>query len=195
MRKSLLNVPILLLIAAFATLTAHADTYTLNGVTLVDGGTVVGQFDWNDVPSSYSFTNVNILITGAGPQLGLSTTITSPDPLNPGGLCFSDPPVGTGLCSSPSLVFVFDQRLTPNSTDPTAPPLLSDEICIGPCFGANESHVTFSDGTSVAITAGSVTDTTVPEPGTLMLMLIGLGSLGVMAVMRKRKAESHPQST
>lgn len=194
MRKSFWGAPLVLLVA-FAGLNAHADTYTLNGVTLADGGTVTGQFDWNDVPASYSFTNVDILITGAGPQLGLSTTITSPDPNNNGGLCFSDPPIGTGLCastSSSSLVFIFDQRLSPNFLDPAAPPLLSDDICIGPCFLTFQSHVTFSDGTSVAVTNGSVGGTTtVPEPGTLSLMLLGIG---LALALRKRIGHSQIQA-
>jgi PEP-CTERM motif-containing protein len=35
----------------------------------------------------------------------------------------------------------------------------------------------------------------VPEPGTLSLMLIGLGSLGLMMVMRKRISPRQPQAT
>jgi hypothetical protein len=38
-----------------------------------------------------------------------------------------------------------------------------------------------------------LTPITTPEPGTLSLMLIGLGSFGAMAVMRKSKAEGHTQ--
>ena len=34
-----------------------------------------------------------------------------------------------------------------------------------------------------------------PEPGTLTLMLIGLGALGLMTVMRKRISLRHPQAT
>lgn len=148
----------------------------------------------DDVPGSYSFTNVDIEVTGSGAQLGLNTTITSSDLQNPGGLCFADPPVGQALCFStilPSLVLIFDQRLTPNSLDPTDPELLSDQICLGPCFGNDQSQFNFSDGTSVAITAGSITDTTVPEPSSLVLTFSGIG---VALVMRKRIGRGRTQA-
>jgi hypothetical protein len=49
----------------------------------------------------------------------------------------------------------------------------------------------FDSGTAV------VTDTSIatPEPGTSVLMLIGIGSLGLMMVLRKRIAQGLPQAT
>jgi len=174
-------------LAVFCTMlagTLRADTFILQGVTLADGGTITGQFDWNDVSGSYSYTNVDIQITGAGAEAGLVETITSGDTMNPGGLCFSDPPVGQALCmstASSGLVFIFDQRLTPNNLDPSDPQLASDTICLGDtsCFDGNQSQYTFSNGVSVAITGGLVVNA--PEPSLLFLLTSGLLGLGLFA--------------
>jgi hypothetical protein len=40
-----------------------------------------------------------------------------------------------------------------------------------------------------------VTAATTPEPGTFSLMLLGIGSLGLMVVMRKRIAQGLPPAT
>lgn len=181
-----LRVPAFL--AAVATLSVHAETFSLVGVTLADGGTITGQFDWNDVAGSFAFTNVDITVTGAGAELGMNTVITAPDPLNTAGLCFVEPPVSAGACTSssrPSLIFIFDQRMTPNVLSPTTPALSSDGICVGntSCFGTDESEFNFSNGDSVAITAGSVVAT--PEPSTGSTAILGAFALTAVALGRR----------
>src|SRR4051812_24599184 len=77
---------------------ATKGTYNLVGVTLANGATVTGQFDWNDAPGSFSYTNVNIMIGGSGTEAGFN--ITAPDPMNTDGLCLSDPPTSSNFCGS-----------------------------------------------------------------------------------------------
>ena len=177
------------LLALFV-VSAHADTYSLFGVTLADGGTITGHFDWNDVPSSYAYTNVDITVMGGGAELGSNVTITAPDLLNIGGLCLVEPAVTQGACNSsalPSLALIFDQRLSPNALSPTDPKTISDQICIGStsCFLSNESKFTFPDGASVPVTAGSVVNTTVPEPGTWSTALLGILTLAMVPWVRR----------
>ena len=136
---------------------ATRNTYNLVGVTLANGATVTGQFDWDDAPGSFAYTNVNIVVGGSGAEAGFN--ITTPDPMNTDGLCVSDPPTSADFCGStdrPSLLFIFDNRLTPNGLNTTAAVLSSDTICLGICFKGQDSQVNYPDGLSVAITGGSV---------------------------------------
>jgi hypothetical protein len=129
----------------------------------VNGATITDQFDWNDAPGSFSYTNVNIVVSGSGAQGGFD--ITTPDPMNNDGLCFSDPPTSSDFCgstSTPSLLFIFDNRLTPNRLNTAAAALSSDTICLGVCFKGQESQVNYPDGVSVAITGGSVVQASAP---------------------------------
>jgi hypothetical protein len=167
MRKSLWPVLLILsvLSACASNNSTHAtrNTYNLVGVTLANGATVTGQFDWNDAPESFSYTNVNILVSGSGAEAGFD--ITTPDSMNTDGLCLSDPPTSADFCGStdrPSLLFILDNRLTPNGLNTTAAALSSDTICLGVCFKGQDSQVNYADGVSVAITGGSVVQTSAP---------------------------------
>jgi hypothetical protein len=169
MRKSLR--PILLILLGLYGCASNNSTnvtnttsakYKLVGVTLANGATVTGQFDWNDAPGSFSYTNVNIVVGGSGAEAAFD--ITTPDPMNNDGLCFSDPPTSLDFCgstSTPSVLFIFADRLTPNGTNLTAAALPSDTISLGE-FKGTDSQVNYADGVSVAITAGSVVQTSAP---------------------------------
>jgi hypothetical protein len=143
--------------------TTLRNTYNLVGVTLANGATVTGHFDWNDVAGSFSYTNVNIVVGGSGAEAGFDITTT--DPMNNDGLCFSDPPTSLDFCgstSAPSMLLIFDNRMTPNGVNASAAALSSDSICLGPCFKGASSQVNYADNVSVAITGGSVVQTPVP---------------------------------
>jgi hypothetical protein len=130
---------------------------------LANGAAVTGQFDWDDAPGSFSYTNVNIVVRGSGAQAGFD--ITTPDPMNNEGKCFSDPPTSLDYCgstSTPSLLFIFDDFLTPNGVNTTAALFSSDTICSGVCYKGAQSQVTYADGVSVAITGGSVVQASAP---------------------------------
>lgn len=182
MRKSLR--PILLILSGLCACGSNNSTnvtnatritYNLVGVTLANGATVTGQFDWNDAPDSFSYTNVNIVVGGSGPEAGFD--ITTPDPMNNDGLCFSDPPTSLDFCgstSAPSVLFIFANRLTPNGANMTAAVLPSDTISLGE-FKGTYSQVDYADGVSVAITGGSVVQTSAPQPGAISLFMGLLG--------------------
>jgi hypothetical protein len=161
MRKLLL--PILLILPALCACGSNnstnttRNTYNLVGVTLANGATVTGQFDWDDVPGSYTYTNVNIVVGGEGAEAGFD--ITTPDLMNIYGLCFSDPPIPSNLCGStitPSVLFIFDNYLTPNPTSGAGALLPSDTICLGTCYKGADSQINYADGLSVPMTGGSV---------------------------------------
>ena len=89
MRKSLWPILILSLLSACASnnsTNATRNTYNLVGVTLANGATVTGQFDWDDAPGSFAYTNVNIVVGGSGAEGGFN--ITTPDPMNTDGYVF-----------------------------------------------------------------------------------------------------------
>jgi hypothetical protein len=182
-RAALRSVGILGIFAAFL-IPLHAETYDLVGVTLADGGTITGQFDWDDIPGLYAYTDVSVEVTGAGAELGLDADITTNDYHNFGGLCFLDPQAGLGACSGTGLVIEWTERMEPHSFNPTGTPLTSNEICLhssGACGADSVYH--FSDGNTVEITGGGVTLVT-PEPHSGVLLLTVLGAFAFLA--RKR---------
>jgi hypothetical protein len=145
----------------------------LAGVTFADGGTASGSFDYNADTNTYSFVN----ITTTGGSLAGSTYLA----LDPGfsssnSILAVVPNAGLGnFTGTPLLAFQFASPLTDSggtisTISPSAEGTCGNAACSSP-----------SGGGLRFVSAGSVS--TVPEPSTLSLIL--LGALGL--VLRKRQ--------
>jgi hypothetical protein len=157
---------------SFTVVALTVETYDLVGVTLSDGGTLTGSFDWAYGGGAYEFTNINIVATGAGPDLGEVLTIANgTDSNNNGGECLVYPQEAfSGDCSPLSgagILLNFVNRLGPNDVFPTERVQFSDLICtanagncgLGQGFEGTvgtPSEVVFSSTVQASITGGAV---------------------------------------
>ena len=184
---------------------ARADTltvvhYNLVGVTLADGGSITGSFDWAYGSGVYEFTDINLLATGAGAELGQVVTVTNgTDLLNPGGECLSINTTTEFGCSPltvPGILLNFVTRLGPNEVFPNEPVQSDVTICTtaaGNCglstgfdgILTTPSQVLFL-GEDPAVTGGELV-AAVPEPGTLTLLSSGSLGLGLITEMKRRR--------
>jgi len=173
----------LIAIAAFLSVpSASASTidWTLQGVTFGDGGTASGSFDYDADTNTYSFIDIT---TTSGSSFSGATYLA----LDPGKSSSSTSLAVVPDASSANIgTPVFDLFFSSALTDAGGTVALNDVLDEGTCT---------TDGCTAAIglrsvTAGSVS--TVPEPSSYGLLLIGSG---FMLVMRKRVATGPGQST
>jgi len=97
-----------------------------------------------------------------------------------------DPPAGLDWDGSAPVDFFFNLDTTKDSGITVSP----DPNPLNYNYGfGNTSGLLFSGGFDTLITSETVTLTAVPEPGSALLLLVGLGGLGGLA-MRKRSPAS-----
>jgi hypothetical protein len=188
---------------------ARADTptvvqYNLVGVTLADGGSITGSFDWDYGPGVYEFTDINIVATGGGAELGEVVAVTNgTDVLNPGGECLSINTTTEFGCSPltlPGILINFVTRLGPNAVFPNEPVQSVVTICTAAADNCGlatgydgivtvPSQVLFP-GTDPDVTGGELV-ATAPEPGTLILASWGTLGLGLMLGLKRLRSSKN----
>lgn len=177
--------------------------YTLVGVTLSDGGTITGSFDWAYGSGVYEFTDINLVATGGGADLGETVTVTDgTDTLNPGGECMSintTTEFGCSPLTTTGILINFVTRLGPNAVFPSEPVQSVVTICTaaaGNCglgtgydgIVPTPSQVLF--GTDPDVISGELVET--PEPGTMSLLLCGALGLGPLLGRKLRRQSPGP---
>ena len=172
--------------------------YNLVGVTLSDGGTITGSFDWAYGSGVYEFTNINLVARGGGDDLGDVVTVTDgTDALNGGGECLSinnTTPFGCSPLTEPGILLNFVTRLGPNAVFPNEPVQPAVTLCTaaaddcGLATGydgvvATPSQVMF--GADPDVTGGELL--AAREPGSLLLTVPGIVLLAFAAKRLNRK--------
>jgi len=200
MRKSLWIIPVLLLFAISLAPAACADTVIFSGfVVTAINGIAVGGTTYNvtfghtdDTTFATNPANADTMLTAI--QADLNNSIAPAPP------CSGPPFIGTGSSSStgsgetlavdggPTFHYIFRVvTITPY------PPSCSIHWGLGTI--SNSGFSTLIALYSKATYWAEFSPVAAPEPGTISLMLIGLGSLGLVLLMRKRAALRHPQAT
>jgi hypothetical protein len=184
MRKSLWMIPVVLLAMAIGSTSANADSYTIvesgGAVTAIDNLAILGNtYDVTFVETvtpTITFTSESDAVTAA-------TDINNA--LN-------------GITSVPYTILGGVYVSVPFSTTDWVESFCGSGSCTGPTWTI-AGDITRS-GTQLPITFAEFTVVT-PEPGTLSLMLVGVGLLGLMMVgdatraakaSRTNRSLSHP---
>jgi hypothetical protein len=150
--------------------------WTLQGVTFGDGGTGSGSFDYNADTNTYS--SINITTTLGGSFSGATYLALDPGKGSSSTSLAVVPNAALANTGTPVLDLFFSSALT----DAGGIVSLKDTLDEGTC---SSTGCTAAIGLR-AVTAGAVS--TVPEPASFGLTLIGIGLLGWM---RKRIVNGH----
>jgi hypothetical protein len=166
MRKSIWII-LAVLLAAIGGPAAHADTntlWTLNDITFSDGATLTGEFIYDSTTDILNSATIFAFTDGPTTVLFLLNDYSTS---STGNTQILDASGGAEL----ALGFV-----SPLNTSP-----IPSSISINP----ETTFVTFTPiGTDAGLT-GNIVSSSAPEPGTLELMLIGLGVLLLMVILSR----------
>jgi hypothetical protein len=197
MRKSLLIIPVLFLLLFAATVLRASDiTYTVNQTVGI--GSMTGTITTDGVIGTLAIADTvgwNLTIND-----GTATLLLTPSDSTVQG-------IGSALSASPTgLTYNYsigDTVIDFYGFDPNGGGVGDWVSLAAPqdkglfqIFNLNGDGVDLSTAT-VGLRTGSqviATVSAVPEPGTFGLMMIGLGSLGLVVVMRRRIAWGHAQT-
>lgn len=201
MRKLFWFIPVLLVFATIGAPTALRAgdiTYNINfsgGSPTPTSGTFTYDTTANDFTSfnvTFDGVNFNFLPSANGP-----VTQGSCSPLFTGPEIYALLTGSAGSCGGLPLAPAWD-AFPPNPAGGT-----STEQLLLTFFNSSNSGGLIGGGAAIPsplpFTSGTFTVTTAvtptPEPGTISLMLTGLGLLGLMVVIRNRKAQGIAQAT
>lgn len=161
---------------------ATLENLSLNNVTFTDGGYASGTFTYD--PTTQLFTNVQVTVTDSvAQQLGWSNTDTylmvGGMMLGPNGIQFSSP---TNQ-SIYSILFLELSPQTPGSWDIATDTVNLTSFQQQYGYGAIQAN-----GALGSIEYSNTDPAPVPEPGTMMLLGLGMAGLAVYGKRRANKA-------
>jgi hypothetical protein len=174
MRKTLGIIPALFLLAAIGVPAAQADTvtqWTLSGITFTGGYSATGSFDYD--ANTETVSNVDVTFNG------FTTTVF--DAADSIGSAL--PGYQVSFASGVLLVLTFVEPLT------TLPVPATDPINPALTFSVSSPYTTGPTGSIVS------SPVAVLEPGSLDLMLLSAGLLGLMTAMRMGIEKGLPKAS
>jgi hypothetical protein len=184
MRKSLWMIPVVLLFTALGSTTARADTIACGTATCITTGGYVTEIE-------------GLNIDGTAYNVTFDTTDSSPAPFNTNGEAGDASGAIIAALGGDEIVnaSLYGGVLQLIAVDAGGGSAYIDYLSSGGGWAENIGVYSIARNFTPYVPDGglyfadfSTAATATPEPGTLLLTLTGVGLLGLMVVMRKRKA-------
>jgi len=193
MRKTLWTVPVLLLFAALAAPTAHADSYTITFTCSSNPSCILptsGTFSYDAGTQTFT-TDVFVVWDGTTFDISPASLYENPSPF-PTSTCF-------GSATGAALVFELLATCGPASSGSNWVGNTNPVVFTFQNYGPNSSYILSISESQSGELAGAystgtwtVADVTTPEPSAVVLLLTVIGLL--LAAMRKRITQGLPRA-